>query len=86
MSFVLGKHDLEPQRPEPVTGADGQLRQALAAFVDCIDAVGGVKHDEKGFVALVTDEDWIDLGDTYLTACAALDRKPVVEQDTEENQ
>ena len=56
-------------------------QQALKAFVDAIDATGGVRRQSDGCYVPVADEDWIDLGDAYLDACIALDRKPIVVDD-----
>lgn len=52
-------------------------KKALENFVQCVEATGGVVRDKKGYVAPVADQDWIDLGDSYLLACQALGRTPV---------
>ena len=49
---------------------------ALAAFVDAIDATGGVTTDRKGCTVPIADEEWADLGGAYLAACSALGRPP----------
>ncbi len=51
---------------------------ACRDFVDAIDATGGAVRFPDGFVAPDADHDWIDLGEAYLKACAALGRKPRV--------
>lgn len=54
-----------------------RLRAALEVFVDAIEATDGCTIDEIGNVHPVGDPEWIDLGDAYIDACAALGRKPV---------
>jgi hypothetical protein len=46
--------------------------EALREFVDCINATGGVVIDDKGYPVPVADEEWIDLGQAYYSACEAL--------------
>jgi hypothetical protein len=59
-------------------GAAGPMRAALTALVSTIDATGGVLVDENGAAAPCGDEDWLDLADAYLKACAALGRAPLI--------
>jgi hypothetical protein len=54
------------------------IRDALEEFVRDIEDTGGVIMDRKGLPRPLGDPDWIDLGMTYLRACAALGRKPKV--------
>lgn len=56
-----------------------EMKAALLEFVQAIEATGGVVMDEQGYVTLVVDEDWIDLGEAYLSACKALRREPNVQ-------
>lgn len=49
-----------------------ELLAALRLFVGCIDATGGVITDGKGYTVPAADEDWIDLGDAYTVAVAAI--------------
>lgn len=56
------------------------LRAALWDFISTIEATGGVVEDRCGNVAPDADQDWLDLGEAYLTACQALAREPVVEK------
>jgi len=49
---------------------------ALMQFVNTIENTGGLENDG---VSPVGDPEWIDLGDAYVKACAALDRKPMIE-------
>jgi len=53
-------------------------RRALTAFVSCIEATGGCTRDHDGYIVPMVDEDWSDLGDAYVEACAALDREPLI--------
>ena len=57
------------------------VRAALAAFLDTIDATGGVFEDDGGFYAPVGDPEWTDLGEAYQKGCAALQREPLIGQD-----
>jgi hypothetical protein len=60
-----------------------KAKAALEEFVSAIEVTGGVKADPEGsgLHVPVGDEEWVDLGEAYLKACAALGRKPKVEQD-----
>lgn len=60
-------------RPMEESYSSGE-RKALLAFVDTIEATGGVTHNVRGELAPVVDEDWVDLGHAYVEACAALNR------------
>jgi hypothetical protein len=51
-----------------------RYRQVLGQFVQTVDATGGVFRDESGCHAPLADPDWIDLGEAYVEACAALGR------------
>lgn len=53
--------------------------QALQEFIDAIEATGGVRATPKGYVP-VADEDWIDLGEAYMSACEAIGREPKEEK------
>jgi hypothetical protein len=55
--------------------------RALWKLIDAIEATGGVRRDEKGFMAPVADGDWIDLGEAYLMACEAVGKEPKVAMD-----
>ena len=57
------------------------LRAALMTFVSAIEDTGGCTRDYKGYVVPLADEDWVDLGDAYVEACAALDREPMITVD-----
>lgn len=50
---------------------------ALLAFVETIEATGGVVYDGRNH-GPCGNEDWIDLGAAYLKACHALGREPKV--------
>jgi len=48
-----------------------------AAFLAGLEAAGGCFY-EDGVPHVHGDEDWIDLAYTYLNACKALGRKPLI--------
>ncbi len=62
---------------------DGVSRKILTQLCDTIEATGGVVSTEVGYEP-VGDRDWLDIGECYVLACAALDRKPLVSEDDEE--
>jgi hypothetical protein len=47
---------------------------ALEDFINTIEATGGIRAFEDGTYGPEADEDWIDLGDSYIKACAELGR------------
>jgi hypothetical protein len=49
---------------------------AAARLVSTINNTGGITRLSDGFVAPLSDLDWIDLGDAYMAACAELGLKP----------
>ena len=50
---------------------------ALKSFCSTIDVTGGLNAQGNP----VADEDWIDLGDAYVEACAVLEREPLQEKE-----
>ena len=56
-----------------------EVEAILLEFINDIEQTGGVVECLDGLHAPVADEDWIDLGETYLKACRALGREPVIE-------
>ena len=54
------------------------VKQALVEFVGDIEATGGVFYDDNGNLYPCADPEWSDLADSYLMACVALNRKPLV--------
>lgn len=53
--------------------------ELIRRFVNCIDSTGGVVPcGTSGLFAPNADPDWVDLGDVYFTACAALGHEPVI--------
>ncbi len=51
---------------------------ALKEFIETIDQTGGVtQHTGKNDGGPVTDPEWLDLGDAYRTACAAMQHTPL---------
>lgn len=59
---------------------DKKAQAALKAFVDAIDATGGVVEFENGEIVPAVDEEWLDLGDAYMQACDALGVEPKIEE------
>ena len=57
---------------------NGRLERALTAFINTVNATGGLVRLEDGTYGLEVDPDWIDLADAYLSACNALARQPMV--------
>lgn len=55
---------------------------SLQSFVSIIDATGGVVRFSNGLHAPEADHDWIDLGETYIVACAELGQEPLVRRAT----
>lgn len=51
----------------------------LKRFVDCINVTGGVRRLETGDIAPAFDEDFLDLGLTYMEACDVLGVQPLFE-------
>jgi hypothetical protein len=56
-----------------------EIKGALEEFCRVIEATDGVVETPSGLHEPFGDRDWIDLGEAYIQACAALGRKPVVE-------
>lgn len=73
--------------PKPLTPT---IEEALREFVKDIDQTGGLVKadcdgsDAGGYFAPSADPEWVDLGDTYLKACAALNHTPVFEDEEAE--
>jgi hypothetical protein len=81
---VSGKERTMPTKaPRHRTAAsrNAAVETALLEFVDAIESTGGVMRNPtwSGHFVPKADEDWIDLGEAYMGACKALDRKPKVE-------
>lgn len=79
---VSREEDQMPKAPRHRTEASRKatVEVALLQFVDVIESTGGVLRNPTGsghFVP-VADEDWVDLGEAYIEACRALDRKPKI--------
>ena len=55
-----------------------EIKAALLAFVKDIDDTGGVHASSTGDFVPAADPSWIDLGATYVKACKALRRQPVI--------
>jgi hypothetical protein len=54
------------------------MEAALMAMVDTINATGGVVKSDSGTDGPVADEELLDLGDAYITACKALGLEPMI--------
>lgn len=61
------------------------IREALTEFVDAVDACGGVARTRDGLHEPLGDREWVDLGEAYMNACAALGRPAQVIVDDEED-
>jgi hypothetical protein len=55
----------------------------IAGFFNAIESTGGVARQRQGWYIPVVDEDWIDLGEAYVEACAAFGREPMVVEKTD---
>lgn len=64
---------------------EAALRAALEEFCECIDVTGGVYYTAGGLACPQGDDEWVDLGEAYLGACAALGRPPVIDEDLTED-
>jgi hypothetical protein len=61
---------------------EDRVREALEAlreFVSDINVTGGVVENPDGTYSPAADEDWVDLGQTYMRACEALGLTPETE-------
>lgn len=63
------------------------MEGALSAFVDAVNATGGVYARSSGLHATVAGErpedvgePWIDLGEAYVLACAATGAAPLIDK------
>jgi len=66
----------ETEGPDPV-------RAALLEFIGDVNAAGGLVRSSNGDVAPVGDPSWLDLGSTYLRACEAAGRDPIINEEDE---
>lgn len=55
-----------------------KARSANQLLINTIDATGGLDGSDPGCLVPVADEDWHDLADAYLKACAEEGVDPVV--------
>jgi len=60
------------------------MRRALEAFVDTIEATGGIFRTWRGEWAPAGDQDWTDLAQAYLQAVRVLEREPVIQTEADE--
>lgn len=59
----------------------GRKMDALTAFIETIERLGGVQRCEEGRSTIhrpLGDPSWADLGEAYMMACQALKRTPKV--------
>lgn len=55
------------------------LRSALLDFAVTIEAAGGlIRDDHDGDLCPVGDTSWTDLSDSYIKACQALNKEPMI--------
>jgi hypothetical protein len=52
--------------------------RALTLFIDTIEVTGGLVRLEDGRLYPAADEDWADLADAYLAACAEAGCAPLI--------
>lgn len=57
-----------------------RCEEALLDLCNTIEATGGVIAYHDGTHGCAGDRDWIDLADSYLRACAALGREPMIDK------
>lgn len=65
--------------------AAADVRSALLAFIDTIEGTGGVLETRTGLYRPVGDEEWIDLGETYVCACKVLNLVPHITKEDEDD-
>lgn len=61
----------------PIGPLPGVQPSALARLIETIEATGGLILREDGRLYPAADEDWADLADAYLAACAETGRAPL---------
>ncbi len=69
---------LELAPPKKFVTVPDDPNAVLLSFINDIQYTGGVKPDGNGCWSVIADEEWTDLGDTYVRACKALGREPKV--------
>lgn len=63
---------------------EGKLAEAACwGLIFAVEGTGGAISDGDGVSPRACD-DWYDLGDTYLSACRAVDHEPLVDEDYED--
>ena len=55
-----------------------KMKKVLEEFISTIDNTGGVVLGINGLYVPVVDEEWVDLGEAYMSACMAIDHRPVI--------
>lgn len=84
-SHILIRHDTDQgQQLSDVLKRASKVEVALRAFIDTVNATGGVVRPDTSFVAPAADEDWLDLGFAYMQACQALGLVPPVVANSED--
>jgi hypothetical protein len=56
-----------------------ELETVLREFVDDVESSGGVLMFQNGIVTPEASQDWSDIGATYLNACKALGKTPMID-------
>lgn len=62
----------------PIVFPPGAQRSAAARLIDTIEVTGGLVLREGGRLYPAADQDWADLADAYLAACAETGRAPLI--------
>lgn len=73
---IAGNFEVLDVKFPPHTLSIDKMTKALQALVDTINATGGVEQAIE--VTPAADPEWVDLGEAYLLACAALGVEPKV--------
>lgn len=75
-----------PEKYKPLKDAMERRRRALLSLIDTIDSTGGIIEPAEGMWYPAADEDWVDLAEAYVEACAALDTTPKIIKEGEDGE
>lgn len=73
-----------PEKYKPLLEAAERRRRALLSLIDTIDSTGGVIEPKGGMWYPAADEDWVDLAEAYVEACAALGTEPKITKESDD--